>query len=203
MSLAVGVLWLSAAAESARAQVVKPFKIVGGGIGPTGIPLPGQPARMFWSIGQATQLGRYCGEGAVGTDSADPVVDPEGNLVGFKGEFGSGIDANGDAIPFVFTGANGDQLVTVFGREAYGAEEPGTFELTIVGLTPEGAPIVTAYFIAEFVAQPKESTGKFAGATGSWIMYARSAPFVLGSTDPLAYWWQGQGALTFPKKKSK
>jgi hypothetical protein len=28
-------------------------------------------------------------------------------------------------------------------------------------------------------------------------MYAETAPFVLGSTEPLAYWWTGEGSLTF------
>ena len=40
-------------------------------------------------------------------------------------------------------------------------------------------------------------TGKFAGVTGSWVMVARSEPFVLGSDDPVAYSWEGQGQLTF------
>ena len=115
-----------------------------------------------------------------------------GQLVGFVGEFGSGD-------PFVFTGANGDELATYYGRTDKGASTPGTFTLTIVGVTADGAPIVEALWIAEFVAQPDLSTGKFAGVTGSWVMYAWSEPFVLGSTDPVYYAWQGKGRLTFPK----
>ena len=53
--------------------------------------------------------------------------------------------------------------------------------------------------IAEFVAQPLESTGRFAGATGGWIMYAETEPFVLGSADPVEYSWEGEGELTFAK----
>lgn len=62
----------------------------------------------------------------------------------------------------------------------------------------DGAPIVVADFIAEFVPQP-ESTGRFAGASGGWIMYAWTEPFVLGSNDPVYYSWEGEGTLTFPK----
>jgi hypothetical protein len=58
-------------------------------------------------------------------------------------------------------------------------------------------PIVEAAFVAEFVVVPDQSTGKFAGATGSWVMYAYTEPLVLGSDDPIGYWWDGQGKLTF------
>jgi len=59
--------------------------------------------------------------------------------------------------------------------------------------------IVEARWLAEFVVVPDESTGRFAGVTGSWIMDARSEPFVLGSDDPVAYSWEGSGRLTFPR----
>ncbi len=175
-----------AAAAPARAQVVKPFKITGSGAAPFGLPLPGQDARPHDIIGQATHLGRHHGEGTVQTDSAE--LDPIAGA--FVGEFGGGS-------PFVFVGANGDRLVTWYGRVDHGAAEPGTFELAILGATPEGFPIVRAVFVAEFVAVPGESTGKFAGVTGSWIMVARTEPFVLGSTDPILYSWEGAGHLTF------
>jgi len=174
-------------AVTAQAQV-KPFKITGGGIAPTGLPLPGQEGRHHLSVGNATHLGKYTGDGTVATDSAE--FDPETGTI--KGEFGSGS-------PYTFVGANGDKLVCVYGRTAFGAAEPGTFELTIVGATEGGDLIVTAAFIAEFVVQP-ESTGKFAGVTGSWIMFAFTEPFVLGSSDPIEYSWEGEGELTFPKK---
>jgi hypothetical protein len=60
--------------------------------------------------------------------------------------------------------------------------------------------VVEALWIAEFVTLPDQSTGKFAGVTGSWIMVARSAPFVLGSADPVYYWWQGEGRLRFARR---
>ena len=171
----------------AVAQVVKPFKIKGEGVGPFGLPLPGQVPRLHWIVGEATHLGRHHGEGTVRTDSAVPDLD-HGVITG---EFGSG------TTPFVFIGANGDRLVTWYGRTDHGASEPGTFTLTILGVTPDDALIVQALWIAEFVAVPEESTGKFAGVKGSWIMYARSEPFVLGSDDPVAYSWEGAGELTF------
>jgi hypothetical protein len=98
----------------------------------------------------------------------------------------------------VFTAANGDQLVSWYSRTDHGASEPGTFELTILGVTDDGALIVQANFISEFVVVPDASTGRFAGVTGSWIMYAQSDPFVLGSEDPANYSWEGEGELTFP-----
>jgi hypothetical protein len=60
-----------------------------------------------------------------------------------------------------------------------------------------GAGVYQAFWVAEFVPFLDECTGKFADVRGSWIMYARSAPFVLGSTDPVAYEWHGEGDLDF------
>ncbi|MGE3821381.1 MAG: hypothetical protein AB7I30_18375, partial [Isosphaeraceae bacterium] len=115
----------------AIAQVVKPFKIRGAGIGPEGLPLPGQPARSHWIVGNATHLGRHTGEGTVQTLSAG--FDPSSGKI--VGRFSSGR-------PFVFAGANGDKLVCDYGDQGHG--EPGDFELTILGMTPEGALIVEA-----------------------------------------------------------
>src|SRR5947207_10740015 len=109
-------LW--AASAPAQAQVVKPFKITGEGVGPSGLPLPDQAPRPHWIVGEATHLGRHYGAGTVRTDSA--AFDPHtGQIVG---EFGSGS-------PFELVGANGDRLVTWYGRVDHGASEPGTFEL--------------------------------------------------------------------------
>ena len=55
-----------------------------------------------------------------------------------------------------------------------------------------------ALLIAEFVPQP-ECTGRFAGASGGWIMYAWTEPFRLGTPDPVYYSWEGEGRLTFQK----
>jgi hypothetical protein len=108
----------------------------------------------------------------------------------------------GSADPFTFIAANGDKLVTQYGNQKFGASKPGTYQLTVVGFTQgeNPIPIVTAVFVAEFVVQPRESTGRFAGATGKWVMEARTAPFVLGSTTPLPYVWQGRGTITMPRR---
>ena len=166
----------------------KPFKVKGRGVAPSGVPLPGQEPRSHSAVGEATHLGRYYGEGSVRTDSA--TFDPGTGRI--SGEFGSGE-------PFVFTGANGDELVCYYGRTDFGASKPGTFELTIVDVLSDGSLVVEAMWIAEFVAQPDLSTGKFADVEGSWIMYAWSEPFVLGSNDPVYYSWEGKGSLTFPQ----
>ena len=96
----------------------------------------------------------------------------------------------------MFTAASGDKLATYYGRTDFGADEPGTFTLKILNVLPNGALVVEAQFLAEFVIQPTLSTGRFAGATGSWTMYAWTGPFVLGSSDPVPYSWVGFGSLT-------
>jgi hypothetical protein len=184
-SFLASALLLLIAQDSAHAQL-KPFKVRGAGVGTLGLPLPGQDPRPHWIVGQATHLGRHYGEGAVRTDTAE--FDPESGKI--TGEFGSGA-------PFVFIGANGDELVCHYGRTDFGASQPGTFELTIVGVLDDGSLVVEALWIAEFVPLSDECTGKFAGITGSWIMFASSEPFVLGSNDPVHYQWEGEGALRF------
>ena len=73
--------------------------------------------------------------------------------------------------------------------------------LTILDVLDDGSLVVEAAWIAEFVPVPGASTGKFAGVTGSWVMYAYSEPFVLGSDDPVDYSWEGEGTLTFQQGK--
>src|SRR5437868_2174793 len=127
--------------EAMQADVA--FKISGEGAGLTGLPLPGQPARSHQTVGHATHLGRYTADGTVQTDSAtfDPSIGPAG---GFVGEFGSGT-------PYVFTAADGSQLSTWYGRTDHGAQNPGTFTLTILGPGVGGLGVtVQAAWIAEF-----------------------------------------------------
>src|SRR5262249_34923456 len=81
----------------------------------------------------------------------------------------------------------------------HGASEPGSFELTILGVTPAGL-VVRALWVAEFVAVPGESTGKFAGVSGGWIMIARSEPFVLRSDDPGVYSLGRRGVAHVPTR---
>jgi hypothetical protein len=161
------------------------FKITGSGVAPFALPLPGQEPRPHTAEGNATFLGRYTGAGTIKTDSAvfDPVT---GHITG---EFGS-------ASPFVFKKANGDQLACNYGRTDLGASKPGTFDLTIVDILPDGSLVVEALFIAEFVPQADLCTGMFKGITGSWIMIAVTEPFILGSSNPTKYSWQGKGSLT-------
>ena len=78
-----------------------------------------------------------------------------------------------------------------------GAAEVGTLVITILDITSEKL-LVEAEFFAEFVIQP-ESTGRFAGASGSWFVIANTEPFILGSDDPVAYTWVGEGSITLPK----
>jgi len=167
------------------------FKIAGSGVGPLGLPLPGQDPRPHSIIGNATHLGLHTGEGTVQTDSAVPDF-ANGRITG---TFGSGS-------PFVFTAANGDTLACYYGRVDKGARQPGTFVLTIVDITASGGLLVNAQWIAEFVPQPANCTGKFAGVTGSWVMYAKTdKPFLLGTDDPVFYSWVGSGQLTFDNRK--
>ena len=186
-------LVLTLACSTADAQV-KSFKISGEGAGPVGLPLPGQPARPHWIVGEATHLGRHYGEGSVQTDSAEIHVDDNGFPTHITGEFGSGD-------PFVFVAADGDELACHYGRTEFGAAEPGSFELTVLDVLgfQDGQPIllVEAVWLAEFVPQPDLCTGRFSGISGSWTMLAWSEPFILGSDDPVYYAWEGEGELEF------
>jgi hypothetical protein len=178
---------LALATSLAEAQT-KPFKIIGYGIAPEGLPLPGQGARPHWIVGTATQLGLHVGAGTVQTDSVDPPNPDTPNII--SGKFGSGS-------PFVFAGGHGDRLVCNYGRAANG-EATGTFQLMVVGFDGSDL-IVEALFLADFVPVPELCQGKFAGVTGSWVMIAKTEPFVLGSSEPLPYGWVGEGKLNFQK----
>jgi hypothetical protein len=157
------------------------FQITGSGVGPTGLPLPGQPPRSHWIIGEATDLGRHTGEGAVNT--RDATFQPDGTITG---TFNS-------AIPFVFVAANGDRFAMHYGNKDAGAANWGTFTL----YPTETPGVYTAVWWAEFTPVNSASTGRFSNVSGSFFMLAVSEPFVLGSMDPIAYSWSGQGRLTF------
>jgi hypothetical protein len=178
-AFAVCTVILALGQNRAEAQHT-PFWIVGHGIGPQGLPLPGQPPRPHTATGFATHFGSYHGAGQVETDTANFL--PNGDITG---QFGS-------PVPFVFTATNGDKLACYYGNTDFGASNPGTFTLL-----PVSNGVYVAFFIAEFVPYLPGYTGQFAGVTGSWIMLAKSDPFVLGSSDQLAYSWQGIGSLTF------
>lgn len=180
--LTVCALTLVLPPNQAQAQV-KPFVIVGAGIAPDGIPLPGFSA-PHWAVGEASFLGNYSGAGEVETLSAN--FNADGTVTG---TFQS-------PVPFVFTGANGDKLACYYGNTEYGAEEVGTFTLFPV---PNRSGWYVAYWIAEFVPYDPDCTGKFQGVSGGWTMYALSEPFELGSTGPAGYAWVGEGSLTISK----
>ncbi len=180
--LTLCALALLLAPNQAEAQV-KPFKIAGGGIAPDGIPLPVNSAPHS-AVGNANFLRKYSGEGEVETLTAD--FNPDGTVTG---TFQS-------PVPFVFTGANGDNLACYYGNTAYGAENVGTFTLYPV---PGFSGWYVAFFVAEFVPYDPDCTGKFQGVSGGWTMYAITEPFELGSNNPLGYAWAGEGSLTFSK----
>lgn len=168
--------------RNAEAQV-KPFKITGGGFAPDGIALtPGTPG-PHWAVGNATELGEYYGQGLF-------------QLL----EYTSATTAEFSSAPnFVFTAANGDDLAFTYGVVANGAKQPG--ELT---LYPVGDGSFVAVFVAEFNPVPALCTGRFANVTsGSFIMTAVSEPFFFlgATTTPFAYTWEGDGSITFGKKK--
>jgi hypothetical protein len=167
---------------SSRAEAqVKPLKITGGGPAPHGIALiPGTPAPHS-ATGNATELGKYTGEGFF------EILDYTGQ---FTAEFSS-------APNFVFVAANGDYLAMTYGDVNNGAKEPGQ-----VTLVPNSDGSFTAYFVAEFNPDIPNCTGRFAKLTGgSLIMYAVSDPFFIEgtSTTPFNYTWSGTGTLTYGK----
>jgi hypothetical protein len=175
---------LAVACSTASAKT-KPFQIVGAGIAPDGFPFPGQSA-PHWAVGEGSFLGLYFGQGAVQNDSITFLTNGDAT-----GTFES-------AGPFVFTGTNGDKLACFYGSPLYGPQ--GTYYLL-----HEGGPVgpggtYQAFFLADFVPYDPACTGKFAGVSGGWTMLAITEPFVLGSTDPIGYEWQGKGSLTFPGK---
>jgi hypothetical protein len=180
--LAVCALGLAFGQNQAQAQTIG-FQIFGGGYAPKGLPLPGQSPRIHTSTGFGTALGSYTGIGQVETLSAD--FHANGDITG---NFQS-------PIAYRFTSSNGDVLACYYGNTDFGARKTGTFELIPVPGQPFG--VFVAHFLAEFVPYPPECTGKFAGVGGSWMMYAWTEPFVLGSTDPTAYSWHGVGLLKF------
>ena len=129
-ALAMVLTW-----SEAQAQVTRPFKIVGAGEGPDGIPLPGNSA-PHWADGYGTFLGSYYGQGEVETLTA--TFNYDGTITG---TFQS-------PVPFVFTGANGDNLACYYGNPDFGASTVGTFTLYPV---PGYEGWFVAYWIAEFV----------------------------------------------------
>ncbi len=178
-SAVVCAIGLMLAPNPVSAQVVKPFKISGGGPVPNGLSLvPGVPSIHF-ATGTGTNLGHYS------CTSFFTFLSPT--------TFASA--------PYcIFTAANGDVLVCTYGDVNSGAAEPGT-----VTLSPAPHGRFTASFVAEFRPVPSLCTGKFANLIeGSWIMYAKSSPFSFASptqSTPFTYTWEGKGEFTYKQKK--
>jgi hypothetical protein len=170
---------LTLACQTASAQVV-PFKVTGGGPAPDGLSILGADSPHS-ATGNATQLGKYSGNGIANVLSFDPLS-------------GSGTFEG----TFTFVAANGDKLAFTYGDPGNGAAQVGEFQLF-----PAGAGMVYAVFIAEFNPIPAQCTGRFKGViAGSFIMVATTEPFALevdedGFTPPFDYTWEGQGWIKF------
>ncbi len=179
----IAVAAVTLACTDAQAQV-KPFKIKGSGDIPLGISFVPGVASPHWSIGQATHLGKYYGEG-------------EAQILAFTGPTTANFSS---AIPFVFTAANGDDLAFTYGRTDNGAASPGE-----VTLFPVDNGQFIAVWVAEFNPVPELCTGRFAHVVdGSFIMIAETDPFSLPAnpTDPTApvwYSWYGNGWIELQK----
>jgi hypothetical protein len=162
-----------------------PFQITGGGPAPQGLPLAPFVPGPHYATGTASFLGRYTGSG---TFEHDPlVIDPATGLVtaNFQGTF-------------TFVAANGDKLVTHYGTGFTGK---------LTGhLSADGTAVVGVQFDAIFTIDGAQSTGRFAGASGSWRMIAQADSISLASTvpgysAPFPYTWSGEGSIEFAKTK--
>jgi hypothetical protein len=162
-------------------QKAQPFAITGEGPAPQGIALAPGVSAPHSATGTASFLGKYTGSG---TFEHDPlVINPTTGVVtaNFQGSF-------------TFVAANGDKLVTHYGT-GYTGKLTGQ-------LSADGTTIVSVQFDAIFTIDGAASTGRFAGASGSWRMIAHAsnvslAGMVPGNTAPFDYTWTGGGTITF------
>jgi hypothetical protein len=161
------------------------FAITGGGPAPQGLALAPYVLAPHTAIGTASFLGQYTGSG---TFEHDPlVINPATGAVtaNFQGTF-------------TFVAANGDKLVTHYGT-GFTGKMTGQ-------LSADGSTVVGVQFDAVFTIDGAQSTGQFAGASGSWRMIAHAdsvtlASMVAGYTAPFDYTWTGGGTITFAKGK--
>jgi hypothetical protein len=159
------------------------FSITGGGPAPTGLPLAPDVLAPHTATGTASFLGAYTGSGTFEQEAL--AIDPSTGAVtaNFQGTF-------------TFVAANGDKLVTHYGT-GFTGKLTGQFT---------GTAVVGVQFDAVFVIDGAASTGRFAGASGSWRMIAHAesvslASMVPGYTAPFDYTWTGGGTITFAKGK--
>lgn len=174
---------LTLACQTANAQV-KPFKVTGGGPAPKGLSIFGADSPHS-ATGNATELGKYSGDGIANVLTFDPETG-SGTFHGF----------------FIFVAANGDELAFTYGDTDNGAAQVGEFQLY-----DAGGGKVKAVFIAEFNPIPELCTGRFKDVIdGSFIMVAVTKPFALdvdanGFSPPFNYTWEGEGWIEFKKGK--
>jgi hypothetical protein len=178
-----GTISYAAGRGDARAT---PFRVTGGGPASQGLPLvPGGTATHQITAGTATHLGSYTGEGTFELGSLN--ISAAGVVSGtFRGSF-------------VFVAANGDRLVTT-----YGDGFTGTFSGQ---LSADGTSVTGVTFDAIFRVDGAASTGRFAGATGSWRMIANAESVSLissvpGYTAPFNYTWTGEGTIELARGKN-
>ena len=100
---------------------------------------------------------------------------------------------------FTFVAANGDKLVTHYGT-GYTGKLTGQ-------LSAGGTALVGVQFDAIFTIDGAESTGQFAGASGSWRMIAHADSISLismvpGYSAPFNYTWTGGGTIIFANKNT-
>jgi hypothetical protein len=167
-----------------HSQHALPFAVTGGSPAPQPLALAPYVLTPHSATGTASFLGQYTGSGVFQHDPL--VIDPATGVVtaNFQGTF-------------TFVAANGDKLVTHYGTGYTGK---------LVGqLSADGSTIVSVQFDAIFTIDGAQSTGRFAGASGSWRMIANASNISLAGmvvnnipyTAPFDYTWTGGGTITF------
>jgi len=166
-----------------------PFQMAGLGDAPEGISL--SEAKPHTSIGGGNVLGPHEGAGSFEILAGPfPSFDSKGNLVSLSATFTSGPTG------YNFTSREGT-LATDYGVGPSGSTfAPGNVFLKVLDVEGPIA-LVSAQFFANFEIDPAESTGKFAGWSGRWLMDAKSTrPFRLnlltGTSEPFRYIWRSR-----------
>jgi hypothetical protein len=162
-------------------QKALPFAITGGTTAPQGIALAPFVQVPHPTTGTASFLGDYTG---LGMFEHDPlVINPTTGAVtaNFQGDC-------------TFVAANGDKLVTHYGT-GYTGKLTGQ-------LSADHTAVVGIQYDAIFTIDGAQSTGQFAGASGSWRMIAHTSSISLvsnvpGFTAPFDVTWTGGGTITF------
>jgi hypothetical protein len=177
----VGTLSYEAADGQGRGdQKALPFAITGGGPAPQGIALAPDVLVPHTATGVASFLGAYTGSGTF--EQQNLQISPTGAVTAdFQGSF-------------TFVAANGDKLVTTYGAGFTGK--------VTAQLSADGTTLLGVQFDAVFTIDGAQSTGQFAGASGSFRMIANAdsislASMVQGYTAPFDYTWTGGGTIVF------